>query len=117
MSTHALYEAMNHASHRNLYGKMVTDFPHIKDLFTKAYTRLLAMKLFALRATDYMRTASETDRRYLLFNPMVKMKVTTEGEFVMNDLWDVIAAKGFEKICFSQWLLAIFEHCLNWKEQ
>lgn len=100
MSTHALYEAMNHASHRNLYGKMVTDFPHIKDLFTKAYTRLLAMKLFALRATDYMRTASETDRRYLLFNPMVKMKVTTEGEFVMNDLWDVIAAKGFEKDMF-----------------
>lgn len=100
MSTHALYEAINHASHRNLYGKMVTDFPHIKDLFTKAYVRLLAMKLFALRATDYMRTASDTDRRYLLFNPMVKMKVTTEGEHVINDLWDVIAAKGFEKDMF-----------------
>jgi acyl-CoA dehydrogenase len=42
------------------------------------------MKLFALRASDYMRSASETGRRYLLFNPMVKMKVTTEGEHVIN---------------------------------
>ncbi len=97
MSTHALYEAIHHASHRNLYGKFVTDFPHIRELFIKAYTRLVAMKLFTLRATDYMRTASAEDRRYLLFNPMVKMKVTTEGEYVVNDLWDVMAAKGFEK--------------------
>ena len=37
------------------------------------------------------------DRRYLLYNPIVKMKVTTQGEDVINLLWDVIAAKGFEK--------------------
>jgi len=55
------------------------------------------MKLFALRASDYQRCASLADRRYLLFNPMVKMKVTTQGEEVINLLWDVIAAKGFEK--------------------
>ena len=59
--------------------------------------RLSAMKLFALRAADYMRSASAEDRRYLLYNPMVKMKVTTQGEEVINLLWDVIAAKGFEK--------------------
>lgn len=97
IATHAFYEALNHASHRNLYGKYVTDFPHIKQLFTDAYTRLVAMKLFAQRATDYLRCASETDRRYLLYNPMVKMKVTTQGEEVINLLWDVIAARGFEK--------------------
>ena len=28
---------------------------------------------------------------------MVKMKVTTQGEEVINLLWDIIAAKGFEK--------------------
>ncbi len=95
--THALYEAINHASNRNLYGKFVTDFPHVKSLFIKGYTRLIAMKLFILRATDYMRAASPEDRRYLLFNPMVKMKVTTEGEHVVNDFWDVMAAKGFER--------------------
>ena len=95
--THAFYEAINHAANRNLYGKFVTDFPHIRDLFIKAYTRLTAMKLFALRATDYMRTANADDRRYLLYNPMVKMKVTTEGEHVVNAIWDVVAAKGFEK--------------------
>ena len=95
--THALYEAVDHAANRVLYGKHVTDFPHIRQLLTDAYTRLVAMKLFALRAADYMRSASPEDRRYLLYNPMVKMKVTTQGEEVINLLWDVIAAKGFEK--------------------
>jgi acyl-CoA dehydrogenase len=97
IATHAFYEALNHASHRNLYGKWVTDFPHIKQLFVDAYARLAAMKLFSQRATDYFRSASAEDRRYLLYNPMVKMKVTTQGEEVINLLWDVIAARGFEK--------------------
>jgi acyl-CoA dehydrogenase len=95
--THAFYEAIHHAAHRELYGRHVTDFPHAKQLFTDAYTRLVAMKLVALRAADYMRRASAEDRRYLLYNPVVKMKVTTQGEDVINHLWDVIAAKGFEQ--------------------
>lgn len=95
--THAFYEAIHHASGRVLYGKHVTDFPHIRQLMTDAYCRLVAMKVFARRASDYMRSASPHDRRYLLFNPMVKMKVTTQGEEVINLLWDAIAAKGFEK--------------------
>jgi len=95
--THALYEAIDHASKRNLYGRYVTDFPHVRQLFVDAYTRLVAMKAFALRASDYIRTASAEDRRYLLYTPMVKMKVTTQGEEVIDALWDVIAAKGFEK--------------------
>lgn len=94
--THAFYEAINHAGNRRLYNTFVTDFPHVRQMFTDAYARLMAMKLFALRAADYMRAASPQDRRYLLYNPMVKMKVTTEGERVINLLWDVIAAKGFE---------------------
>ncbi|MDH3730862.1 MAG: acyl-CoA dehydrogenase [Acidimicrobiia bacterium] len=95
--THAFYEAIGHAANRHLYGMTVTDFPHAKRLFTDAYARLVAMKLVALRAADYMRVASPDDRRYLLYNPVVKMKVTTQGEDVINHLWDVIAAKGFEK--------------------
>jgi len=95
--THAFYEAINHASNRNLYGRFVTDFPHIRRLFVDAYCRLAAMRLFARRASDYMRAASPADRRYLLYNPIVKMKVTTQGEEVINLLWDVIAARGFEK--------------------
>jgi acyl-CoA dehydrogenase len=95
--THALYEAITHAANRHLYGMAVTDFPHVKRMFTDAYARLVAMKLFALRAADYMRVASADDRRYLLYNPVVKMKVTTQGEEVINLLWDVIAAKGFER--------------------
>ncbi|MFA5902545.1 MAG: acyl-CoA dehydrogenase family protein [Desulfobacula sp.] len=95
--THAFYEALNHAANRNLYGKWVTDFPHIRQMFVDAYTRLIAMKLFSLRAADYFRSASKDDRRYLLYNPMVKMKVPSQGETVINLLWDVIAARGFEK--------------------
>ena len=75
----------------------VTDFPHVQQMFTDAYARLVAMKLFALRAADYLRAASPDDRRYLLYNPIVKMKVTTQGEEVVNLLWEVIAAKGFER--------------------
>nr|WP_205712405.1 acyl-CoA dehydrogenase [Euzebya rosea] len=96
IATHAFYEAITHAANRELYGKMVTDFPHVKRLMTDAYARLAAMRLFAHRAEDYMRAASAEDRRYLLYNPLVKMQVSLEGEKVINDLWDVIAAKGFE---------------------
>jgi len=95
--THAFYEAITHATNRILFGKSVTDFPHIRQLFVDAYTRLVSMKLFALRNADYIRAASAEDRRYLLYTPMTKMKVTTQGEEVVNLLWDVIAAKGFEK--------------------
>lgn len=95
--THAFYEAINHAANRKLYNMYVTDFPHVKQMFVDAYTRLTAMKLYALRTADYMRTASPEDRRYLLYDPAMKMKVTTQGEEVINLLWDVIAAKGFEK--------------------
>jgi acyl-CoA dehydrogenase len=98
--THAFYEAIDHASNRRLFGSCVTDFPHIRQLFVDAYARLVSMKLFALRAADYMRAASAEDRRYLLYNPMVKMKVTTQGEAVIDHLWDVIAARGFEKDMF-----------------
>ncbi|GHH62617.1 acyl-CoA dehydrogenase [Kitasatospora indigofera] len=93
---HAMYEAVTHAHNRVLYGKKVTDFPHVRRELTDAYARLAAMKLFSARAADYFRSASPEDRRYLLFNPMTKMKVTTEGEKVIDLMWDVIAAKGFE---------------------
>ena len=95
--THALYEGITHAENRVLFGSRVTEFPHVRQLLADAYARLVGMKLFATRAIDYMRSASASDRRYLLFNPLTKMKVTTEGEKVVDDIWDVIAARGFEK--------------------
>ena len=101
--THALYEAITHANNRKLYGMRVTDMSHVRRMLIEGHARLVAMKLFALRAADYMRVACSEDRRYLLYNPMVKMKVTTQGEAVINLLWDAIAAKGFEKdMYFSQ---------------
>ncbi|MCP2316824.1 acyl-CoA dehydrogenase [Nocardia amikacinitolerans] len=97
MVEHSFYEAITHANNRVLYGKLVTDFPHVRGNFVDAYSRIVAMKLFSDRAVDYFRSASLDDRRYLLFNPMTKSKVTSEGEVVMTLLLDVLAAKGFEK--------------------
>ena len=97
LATHAFYEALDHAANRRLYGNPVTDFPHVRQLFVESFCRLAAMRLFADRAIDYMRAATKDDRRYLLYNPMVKMKVTTQGEQVVRQLHEIIAAKGFEK--------------------
>jgi acyl-CoA dehydrogenase len=97
MCEHAFYEAITHSNNRILYGNPVTDFPHVRASFVEAYARLVAMKLFSDRAIDYFRSASLDDRRYLLFNPVTKSKVTSEGETVVTLLWDVLAAKGFEK--------------------
>jgi hypothetical protein len=97
MTEHAFYEAITHAQNRILYGNPVTDFSHVRANFVDAYARLIAMKLFSQRSVDYFRSASRDDRRYLLFNPMTKAKVTMEGETVIRALHDVIAAKGYEK--------------------
>lgn len=97
IATHCFYEALNHAADRSLYGRYVTDFPHVQKLFTESYARLIAMKLVAFRSADYLRVASDDDRRYLLFNPIVKMKVTGQGEKVVKCLHEIIAAKGFEQ--------------------
>ncbi|TDO07783.1 acyl-CoA dehydrogenase [Mycobacterium sp. BK086] len=100
MCEHAFYEAITHANNRILYGNPVTEFPHVRASFVDAYARLIAMKLFSDRAIDYFRTASLDDRRYLLFNPVTKAKVTSEGETVVRILWDVLAAKGFERTTY-----------------
>ncbi len=97
IATHCYYEALNHAANRFLFNHYVTDFEHIKQLFMDSYVRLAAMRLYTHRARDYMRSAGSDDKRYLLYNSLVKMKVTTQGEEVVNLLWDIIAARGFEK--------------------
>jgi len=97
VAEHCFYEAITHAANRTLYGMRVTDMPHVRKNFMDAWLRLVAMKLYQRRSTDYFRGANENDRRYLLYNPTSKMKVTLQSEDVINLLWDVIAAKGFEK--------------------
>jgi len=97
VAEHCLYEAITHASNRILYGMRVTDMPHVRKNFMDAWLRLVAMKGYQRRSTDYFRGANANDRRYLLYNPTSKMKVTLQAEDVINLLWDVVAAKGFEK--------------------
>ncbi len=49
LCTHSFYEAMDHAANRKVYGNSVTDFSHVRRLFTDAYCRLVSMKLFSER--------------------------------------------------------------------
>ena len=97
ITQHCFYEAITHAANRVLYGFPVTDMPHVRKNFMDAWLRIIGMKLYQRRATDYFRNANASDRRYLLYNPTSKMKVTLQAEDVINLLWEVIAAKGFEK--------------------
>jgi len=97
VAEHCFYEAITHASNRILYGMPVTDMPHARKNFMDAWLRLVGMKLYQRRASDYFRNASQNDRRYLLYNATSKMKVTLQAEDVIDLLWEVISARGFEK--------------------
>ncbi|MEA2124157.1 MAG: acyl-CoA dehydrogenase, partial [Solirubrobacteraceae bacterium] len=94
---HAFYETVTQAENRILFGGRVTEFGQVRRILTEAYARLLATKLYGARAIDYVRSASLEDRRYLLYTPLNKMRVTMEGERIISLLGEVISAKGFER--------------------
>ncbi|MCW4353688.1 acyl-CoA dehydrogenase family protein [Hoyosella sp. YIM 151337] len=105
---HAMFEAMTHAENRVLFGQRVTEFPQIRRMTAEAYARLVGMKLYSERAIDYMRSATPSDRRYLLFNAIEKMNVTREGEKIVTLLADTIAARAFENdMYFTMALLGV----------
>src|SRR5215203_6711326 len=97
MAEHCFHETINQAENRVLFGKRVTEFGQVRRILSEAYVRLLAAKLYGARAVDYVRDASRDDRRYLLYTPINKMQVTTEGERIVRLLAEVISAKGFER--------------------
>ncbi len=97
MAEHCFYETITQAENRVLFGNRVTEFGQVKRILTEAYARLLAAKLYGARAVDYVRSASLQDRRYLLYTPINKMRVTMEGERIVSLLGEVISAKGFER--------------------
>ncbi|MEV0342072.1 acyl-CoA dehydrogenase family protein [Nocardia sp. NPDC050713] len=106
---HAFYESITHAENRILFGHRVTEFPQVRSLLTDSYARLIGMKLYSERAIDYLRSASPEDRRYLLFNAIEKMTVTRQGQRVIEELADVIAARGFENdMYFPMAMLGLF---------
>src|SRR4051812_18543697 len=97
MAEHCFHETITQAEGRVLFGKRVTEFGQIRRILSEAYARLLAAKLYGARAVDHVRSASREDRRYLLYTPINKMQVTTEGERIVRLLAEVISAKGFER--------------------
>jgi acyl-CoA dehydrogenase len=100
MCAHSFAEAIGHLQRRILYGKPANEMPHIRTMVAKAFTRLLAMKLYANRALDYLHATSDTERRYLLFCAVQKAKVSTEGVKVLALLSECIGARGFEAETF-----------------
>ncbi|MBJ7347862.1 MAG: acyl-CoA dehydrogenase [Thermoleophilaceae bacterium] len=97
---HAFYETITQAENRILFDKRVTEFGQVRRILSDAYARLLAAKLYSSRAVDYVRSANIEDRRYLLYTPINKMRVTMEAERVIGLLGEVISAKGFEHDSF-----------------
>jgi acyl-CoA dehydrogenase len=93
---HAFAEAEAHMRRRVLYGKPATAMPHLRDAMAVAFARLVAMKLYAYRALDYLQAAGPDDRRYLFFNAVQKARVGTEGVKVVGLLSEVVGARGFE---------------------
>ena len=97
MAEHCFHETLTQAENRVLFGHRVTEFGQVRRILTEAYARLLAAKLYGARAVDYVRSANLDDRRYLLYTPINKMRVTMEGERIVSLLGEVISAKGFER--------------------
>ncbi len=103
MATHMLYEAVTHANNRYLYGKRVTDMPHIRRALLESWARILMSRLYCYRAADYFRQAdAETDRRYLLFNPVQKARAASECDRAVTTLHNVMAAKAYETGTFAE---------------
>lgn len=92
----AFMEAFAHLRRRILYGKPVSDMPHVRAATAHAFARLTAMKLYAYRALDYLQAAGPAERRYLLFNAVQKARVSTQGVRVMALLSECVGARGFE---------------------
>lgn len=92
----ALSRAAGYLKGRVLYGKPVAELPHIRTTTACAYARLLAMKLYAYRALDYVQAASADERRFLLFNAVQKARVSTQGVRVVELLTECVGARGFE---------------------
>src|SRR3954468_18230991 len=97
MCEHCFYETLTQAEDRVLFGKRVTEFGQVRRILSEAYARLLAAKLYGARAVACAPSAPLDARRYLLFTPINKMQVTTEGERIVRLLAEVISAKGFER--------------------
>ena len=53
--------------------------PHLRDSMALAFARLIAMKLYAYRALDYLQVAGPDDRRYLFFNSVQKARRQHRG--------------------------------------
>ncbi len=102
---HMLYECVHHAHNRYLYGKRVTDMPHIRRMMLEAWCRLVMSRNFAYRAADYFRSASLKDRRFLLYNPLQKSYSAGQCEKASILMLDVMAAKAYEKDMFSEYVV------------
>lgn len=103
MATHMLYEAINHSHNRYLYGKRVTDMPHIKRGLLEAWSRIFMARLYCYRAVDYFRQAdAQTDRRYLLFHPVQKARAAGECDRAVTIMHNIMAAKAYETDTFAE---------------
>ncbi|HEY3650397.1 MAG TPA: hypothetical protein VGL33_20715 [Streptosporangiaceae bacterium] len=71
-----LHQAVNRAHAPGTGGRWATDSPAVRKVLGEAYLRLVAGKLFAVRASAYLRSV---DRRHLLFAAVGREMAITES--------------------------------------
>jgi acyl-CoA dehydrogenase len=77
--------------------------PHIKRALLEAWARIVMPRLYDYRAVDYFRQADkDTDRRYLLFNPVQKARASAECERAVTLMLNIMAAKAYETGTFAE---------------
>lgn len=100
MCIYVFYELVIYVVNCYLYGIVVIDFSYVWWLFIDVYVWLIVMKLVVSWVSDYMCSVLVVDCCYLFYSLLIKVKVISEGEWVIIVLWDVIVVKGVEKDMF-----------------
>jgi len=93
-----LLRAITHAANRVLYGIHVTDMPHARRNFVDAWLRIIGMKILSAARHRLLPECQRKRQALPSLQPHEQDEsYHTGGKLAINMLWDVIAAKGFEK--------------------
>jgi acyl-CoA dehydrogenase len=90
MCSHALQDAVSVSRSRVVGGRPLTGYAHVTRRLIESFARVTAMRMFAMRATDYVRSATPDDQRYLLYVLAAKVVLSSESQRVVDTLLEVV---------------------------
>jgi acyl-CoA dehydrogenase len=90
MCSHALHDAVSVSRSRLVGNRRLSSYAHVRRRLVECYARVTAMRMFATRATDYVRSATADDQRYLLYVLAAKVVLSSESQRVVDGLLEVL---------------------------